>query len=255
MTDTQTARTPAGRRQLLARTVRLPRLSGKASAAWLLFCFLLTALLIPALLRLPRWIDYEIVLAAWWAVWLAVLSRLLYTGQHVADDHRLAQPRNWFASNREEAQGGLTVAPAPDVAPGWLSMNKKEGQGKTASNDRDDAGHREDRAARASWWDGFFWGSVAGDEAVAVGCLVVIGLVLLVGVVWFLIEVAIPLVLFVLYFVTRGMLAHVVNDRHRCRSRLSRALAWAGIWATVYTVPLAGVVWLVHNVTSGRAAR
>jgi hypothetical protein len=30
--------------------------------------------------------------------------------------------------------------------------------------------------------------------------------------------------LFLLYFVARGMLARVVNDRHHCRGRLGRAL-------------------------------
>ena len=64
---------------------------------------------------------------------------------------------------------------------------------------------------------------------------------------WFLIEVAIPLVLFLLYLVTGGgMLSQVINDRHHCKGRLIRALAWALVWATLYTVPLAGIVWYVH---------
>jgi hypothetical protein len=67
---------------------------------------------------------------------------------------------------------------------------------------------------------------------------------------WFLIEIAIPLVLFILYCMARGMLAAVVNDRHRCRGRLGPALAWGFLWATVYTAPLAGVVWFVHHVLS-----
>jgi hypothetical protein len=190
----------------------LPRLSGKASAAWLVVCFGLTAVLIPTVLRLPRWVGFEVVLAVWWAIWLAVLTRLLYTGQRVADDHQMREPRSWFSSNKP----------------------KEEEQKKDP-----------DRA----WQDGFFWGSVSrGGEPVAVGCLIVVGFVLLVGLVWFLIEVAIPLVLFVLYFVTRGMLARVVNDRHRCRGRLGRALTWGLVWATVYTAPLAAAVWFVHYV-------
>jgi hypothetical protein len=216
---------PPTRRQLLARTMRLPRLSGKASAAALIFCFLLTGLLIPAALSLPVWIDFEIVLATWWFIWLIVLTYLLYTGQRVADDHQLGPPRNWFGWAKP-AQQSSTTAPS--------QKNKQE---RNSSN------------ANAAWWDGFFWGSFALDgEAVAIGCFIVIGLIALAGLVWFLVEIAIPVVLFLLYFVARGMLAHVVNDRHRCKGSVARALLWALVWATVYTAPLLGVVWFIHNI-------
>jgi len=213
MADSQVSADIPVQRPSLAKRVRLPRLSGKASAAWLVVCFGLTAVLIPMVFRLPRWVEFEIVLALWWAVWLAVLTRLLYTGQRVADDHQMREPRNWFASDK----------------------SKQKEQKKDVDR---------------SWWDGlFFLGELAGDsEAVAIGCLIVIGLVLLAGLVWFLIEVAIPLVLFLLYFVTRGMLARVVNDRHRCRGQLGRALAWGFVWATLYTAPVAAAVWFVHYV-------
>jgi hypothetical protein len=46
----------------------------------------------------------------------------------------------------------------------------------------------------------------------------------------------------------RNMLAAVINDRHRCHGNLGRALAWGLLWATVYTAPLAGLVWFVHYV-------
>ena len=213
MADSQVSADIPVQRPSLAKRIRLPRLSGKASATWLVVCFGLTAVLIPMVLRLPRWVEFEIVLALWWAVWLAVLTRLLYTGQRVADDHQMQEPRNWFPSDK----------------------SKQKEQKKDVDR---------------SWWDGlFFLGELAGDsEAVAIGCLVVLGLVLLAGLVWFLIEVAIPLVLFLLYFVTRGMLARVINDRHRCRGQLGRALVWGFVWATLYTAPVAAAVWFVHYV-------
>ena len=134
-----------------------------------------------------------------------------------ADDHQMREPRNWFSSGKPK--------------------QKEQKEQKKDSN------------LYLSWWDSFSWGLLVGDEeAVAYGCLIVIGLVILAGLVWFLIEVAIPLVLFMLYFVTRGMLAQVVNDRHRCRGRLGRALAWGFVWATLYTAPLAATVWFVHFV-------
>jgi hypothetical protein len=188
--------------------VRLPRLSGKASAAWLVVCFGLTAVLIPMALRLPRWVAFEIVLAVWWAIWLAVLTRLLYTGQRVADDHQMREPRPWFAADKAKQQ-----------------ERKKD----------------PDRA----WWDGFFWGWLWGDSD---AFLIVLGLFLLLGAIWFLFEIAILVLLFLLYFVARGMLARVVNDRHHCRGRLGRALGWGLVWATVYTAPVAAAVWFVHYV-------
>jgi hypothetical protein len=102
MADSQTSTEIATQHSSLAKRIRLPRLSGKASAAWLVICFVLTAVLIPIALRLPQWVEFEIVLAVWWAIWLAVLARLLYTGQRVADDHQMREPRNWFASNKTQ---------------------------------------------------------------------------------------------------------------------------------------------------------
>ena len=75
-----------------------------------------------------------------------------------------------------------------------------------------------------------------------------VGIVALFAGTWLLIEVAIPVVFFLLYVITRGMLAGVTNDRHRCRGSLARAAGRGLGWATVYTAPLAGVVWFVHFV-------
>jgi hypothetical protein len=187
------------------RRLRLLRLSGKATAAWLVVCFALTAVLIPVALRLPMWIEFEIVVAVWWAIWLMVLACLLYQGHRVSDDHQMGQPRNWLGGGTD------TRRSAPDTT--W-------------------------------WWFGDCGPCVCDGEGVAI----LVGLVLLVVLIWFLFEIAIPLLVFVLYFVVRGMLARVINDRHRCRSRLTRSLGWALLWATVYTAPLAGAVWFIHYV-------
>jgi hypothetical protein len=208
MADSQVGAEMPLQRPSLARRVRLPRLSGKASAAWLVICFALTAVLIPMALRLPRWVKFEIVLAAWWAIWLVVLARLLYTGQRVMDDHQMRPPRNWFTFKRAQ---------------------------------QDEPNQNPDR----SWWNGFFWGTFWGDgDAV----LIVFGLFLLLVVIWFLFEIAIPVLLFLLYFLARGMLAQVVNDHHHCRGRLGRALGWGAVWATAYTAPLTAAVWFIHYV-------
>jgi hypothetical protein len=192
------------------RPTRLRRLSGKAAAAWLVVCLGLTAVLIPMVLRLPIWIDFEIVLAVWWVVWLGVLTAFLYSGSRVADDHALQQPRNWFS--------------------GWFSSGKSK-SGKESTSD-------------GSWWDGFFVGWFVGDELL----VLIIAAVVLVAGIWLLFEVAIPVLLFLLYFVARGMLAGVANDRHHCRGRLGRSVVWGFLWATAYTAPLAAAVWFIHFV-------
>ncbi len=196
------------------------RLSGKWAAFGLVMAFLGTAILIPAVLKLPSWIDYEIVLLAWWGIWLAVLTTLLYHGKRVADDHQLPPPRswlNWAKQTPAATEAGKKKPPAAN--PGTSS---------------------------AGWggWGGN-WGS--GD---AEGCLYLLGAIVALAVflvaLWFLIEVAIPLVLFLLYMVVRGMLSQVINDRHHCKGRLVRSFGWALVWATLYTMPLGGVVYYVH---------
>lgn len=203
MTDFPTS-PEATARPSLANRVRLPRLSGKASAVWLVICFVLTAVLIPLVLRLPRWIEFEIVVGVWWVIWFAVLATILYRGQRVTDDHQFGQPRKWFSS---DASGQPARSGDPNAA----------------------------------WWDGFFWGWF-WDDAV----LVVLGLIVLLGLIWLLVEIAVPILLFMLYFLARGMLARVVNDRHRCKGNVPRALGWGFTWATAYTAPLAMAVWLIH---------
>jgi len=66
-----------------------------------------------------------------------------------------------------------------------------------------------------------------------------------VGLAWVLIELAIPGVAFVTYFLVRGMLARVVNERHRCEGDWGRSLRWAAYWATLYMLPLVGLVLLM----------
>src|SRR5262249_26115498 len=111
---------PPRRGESITKRLRLPRLSGKVSSFWLVCCFGLTAVLIPAVLRLPRWIEFEIVLAVWWVGWLAVLSCLLYQGQRVTDDHQLGPPRNWLSGvsrpAAEDASGCLDLLFAGGLA-------------------------------------------------------------------------------------------------------------------------------------------
>jgi hypothetical protein len=190
----------------LIQSIRLPLVSGKASAIGLVASFALTAALIPMAARLPLWIDFELVLALWWLIWVTVLSRLLYLGSRVSDDHQMAAPRWWFGSGSRKSS---SVSAASDLV----------------------------------WWPVLF-----DAEGCAWILFIVLAACALVGVAWFVVEVAVPLVAFLTYILMQSMLARVVNDDHACRGRLLSSVARGLLWATVYTAPLAGVVWLVHRI-------
>lgn len=192
------------RRRKLIKAIRLPHVSGKASAGWLVACFALTAAFIPMAVRLPLWIDFEMVVAVWWVIWVGVLARLLYVGRPVSDDHKLGQPRFWLQS---------VFGPSKSAASstwGWWPM-----------------------------WD------VEGCAFVFVVIILLCALAFAARVV---VEVAVPVVAFLLYLLVRGMLATVLNYDHGCRGRIVRSAARAVLWATLYTAPLAGIVWLIHRV-------
>ncbi len=159
---------------------------------------MVSALAIPMTLRLPRWLAAEVVMGAWWLIWVGILSHLLYTRTVVADDVQSHQPR-----------GPVGYGVYSGSSPTWLEPG--------------------------CWF--------AGDLG-CVGALVVA--LLLPALVWVVIEVAIPFLALAIFGTIRGMLACVVNDRHHCHRHLGRALGWASLWATAYTVPPAALIWWVH---------
>lgn len=200
-------------REVLTSRIRLPMVSGKASAAALLACFALTGLFIPMTVHEPVWIDIEFVLLGWWVLWTAALAFLLYGGRRVTDDHQLPPPRNWFGALK-----GTNTSTA-DGATGCLDL-----------------------------------GSLGFEaEGCMVGVGVVIGIILLFIGAWFLIEIAFPMVAFVMYVLLRSMLAKVANDRHQCKGNVIFAICWGAFWATVYTAPLGLLVWVVHLVAAKAA--
>lgn len=76
---------PAARPRTL-KGLGLPAVSGVGSVVLLALCFAVSAILIPVAAHLPRWVEVELVLAAWWATWIVVLATLLYRGHTVSDD-------------------------------------------------------------------------------------------------------------------------------------------------------------------------
>jgi hypothetical protein len=211
MADKFTDEPPPKQKGRLSRGLRLPMLSGKSSAAILVGCFLLSGLLIlPLARRFPPWVDFELVIGLWWFVWVVGLTAVLHSGRKVSDDHALHSPRSWLGQ-----KGGSGPDPSPSGCSGWYGWG--------------------------------FWDFPVVEFEGCAAILGVLAALVVAGVgIWLLIEVLIPGLAFVAYFLIRGMLAHVANDKHGCKGDLSRALAWSMLWATLYTAPLALMVWLAH---------
>lgn len=195
--------------------MRIPSVSGKTSVLILALCFALTAVLVPMASHLDRWIEDEIVLTVWWLVWVVALSRFLYTGRQIRDDHVFTGPRSWLPNWKGKTHSGLSSGDSSAL--GCLDLLS----------------------------------GGADLEGCAVVLAVIVGAILLFAAAWLLIEVAFPVLALVVYFLIRGMLAHVVNDWHKCKGHVLRSLAWGAVWATAYTVPLGLLVYLVHVIYSG----
>ncbi|MBZ5709061.1 hypothetical protein [Nannocystis pusilla] len=71
-----------------------PKLSGTTAAVVAGLAFALTAVLLPHALALPRWLEIEAVLAAWWALSTLAFAALLHRGFHLVDDWLYFAPWN-----------------------------------------------------------------------------------------------------------------------------------------------------------------
>jgi hypothetical protein len=48
------------------------------------------------------------------------------------------------------------------------------------------------------------------------------------------------------YWIIVRALARVANDNHDCEGRLGGAIVWGGVWALLYTVPIALLIMAGH---------
>jgi hypothetical protein len=85
---------------------QLPPSAPRVSAVWtviaLLASLVVSALALPRLVSLPRWIEAELVVLCWWMVWSVVLSTLLYRGFRLKDDWVYFAP--WDRSTKERTK-------------------------------------------------------------------------------------------------------------------------------------------------------
>lgn len=199
------------RRVLLAAA---PRVSGQATALVVGASLVASAVLLPASLKLPRWLEAELVLALWWVILLGVLSVLLYRGFRIRDDFVYFAP--WDRPSSPSADG---EAKADDKA-------KADGCGSLSFAD----------------------GCSSGLDGEGCGAVLVVGVVLAAafGAAWVAVELALPVVFLVMYWAFMRAIGRVANDRHGCEGSLGSSLGWGALWATIYVVPIAVVTGVVH---------
>lgn len=199
-----------------ARARVAPRVSASATAGAVAAAFVSTAVLFPVGLRLPRWIEAEVTLVAWWVVLAAVLATLLHRGYRLRDDL-------------------IFVAP-------WERWGKDTPKVAAAGGDGSGARGCADTISCSDGCSG-----LDGEAAI----VLVVGAALLAalfGAAWVVAEIALPLLLYVGYAVVSRALMRVAHDRHGCEGDASRSLAWGALWATIYLAPLAALVAIVQRV-------
>ncbi len=197
---------------------RLPGVSGRWSAIFLLVLFVAVAVVLPLALHRAAWVEAEIVVAAWFLIWTAVLTSLGYSGRTVEEDwsgfHR---PRRLFGRG---GGGSLPTDALPYVDLGGLDLPDFGGGG-----------------------DGGGLGCLGAIVALVVVIAAVAAIVVLL---YFTVGYVIPLVVLALYTIVRAMLNHVAARGHVTRGNLALSFARGSIWAAVYTAPLAIAIWLLH---------
>lgn len=104
------------------------------------------------------------------------------------------------------------------------------------------------RGSSSSSGSGWSAIDLGGD---AEGCLVVLGVALvlglLAGVSFVMAEVMLPLVFAGSYWVMNRAIARVANDRHDCEGDLGRSLRWGLTWSAAYVGPLAVLAWALRR--------
>lgn len=186
----------------------VPRVSGRLATVLVLVCLGLSAVSFPAVLRLPRWVEAEVVLAAWWAVLAVVLSFLLYRGLRVADDFRLKLTVPWGKS--------ATKTGEKSRLPDWLPSGCDVPSG------------------------------CADAEGCVVLLAIGLAVIAVLGAAWLVAEFVVPAFFFACYMLLTRALSRVANDKHDCEGNLARSIRWGATWATVYVLPLALAVFGIH---------
>lgn len=94
------------------------------------------------------------------------------------------------------------------------------------------------------------WGDLASADGE--GCAYVIGAILIAGaavlLAWLLVELVVPAVFTLAYMLLIRALRRATTDTHGCKGEPLRALGYGALWSSLYVLPIAAVVLLVHAI-------
>lgn len=213
-------------RARLARAAAVPIATVSARTMTLVvgLAFVASGTLLPMTLKLPHWIELELVLAVWWGTLTGLLAVLLFRGTRVHEDHAFRVRWNLPEIGAKKAPSESDSSSPNDSKGSWLGRL-----------DFPDAGCTD----------------IEGCAGVLVGLLLA---AVAVAAAWLVVELLFPLVFFFLYWLVAKALSRVANDRHGCERNLGRAIVWGASWATLYTLPLGVVVWAVHLLLAAKHA-
>jgi len=189
-----------------------PRVSGTATALIVLGSFGGAAVLLPASLKLPRWLEAEMVLGAWWGIVTLALTALLYRGFRLRDDYVYFVP--WSRPAAGDTGG-------PKARSGGSGCSAGDGCGDVGGLD---------------------------GEGALIALAVMVAIAVAFGAAWIFVELVMPLVFFLMYWLFMRAISRAARDRRGCEGDLVKSLGWAVVWATIYVVPIAAVTWLAHAV-------
>jgi hypothetical protein len=185
-----------------------PKISGRATALVVALSFVAAAAVVPASLKLARWVEVEIVLGAWWAMVATTLTVMLYRGFRIRDDYVYFLP--WSSPpGAKKGFGGID-----------LDLTGCGGSGCD--------------------------GCSSDGEGLVIALAVGAALIVAFGAAWILVELALPLFFLVFYALFMRAIARVANDRHECEDDLARSVGYGLLWATVYLLPLSLATWGFH---------
>ncbi len=220
-------------RTRLRRVARVvaPPLSGSWTVVVLLACMVVTAVALPLGLGASRLVEAELVLGAWWLTWTVALTVLLYRGWRLSDDFVLRAPRLPFG---ESAVGASKSGGGERTSAKSQRAKNKGAQSKRAKK----KGERSEGCRDASGC-----ADLGGSGGVLVG-LVVVALIFVAS--WLVVELVLPFAFFLVYLAVRGALSRVANDDHDCEGDVVRSLGWGTLWSSIYALPLAVLLGLVH---------
>jgi hypothetical protein len=205
----------------VGRRARLPGVSGRWSAVLLLVMLVLVAVVLPLALHRSAWVEAEIVVAAWFFIWTAVLTWLGYSGRTVDEDWGgFRRPRRLFGRGGGSGGGTSSIDAVPYVDLSGLDIPDLDVGGGD--------------------------GGLGCLGAIVALVVVVAAAAAAVAILYFTVGYVIPLLVVALYTIVRAMLNHVAARGHVTRGNLALSCARGSVWAAVYTAPFAIVIWLLH---------